>query len=49
MPASESQRTLFELAQEQSGNFAAKQASKLGYTASKRNYRVRVGSWREAA
>src|SRR5271167_4573750 len=45
MQTSASQRALFELAQEQSGYFTAKQAAKLGYTANKRNYHVRVGNW----
>ncbi len=39
------QRDLFDIAQEQGGYFTAKQAAKLGYTASKRNYHVGVGNW----
>ncbi|MBA3976493.1 MAG: hypothetical protein C0504_19985 [Candidatus Solibacter sp.] len=45
MQPSEAQRELFQLAQQQGGYFTAKQAARLGYTASKRNYHVGAGNW----
>jgi len=38
-------RELSRLAQTQGGFFTAKQAARLGYTGSKRNYHVRAGNW----
>lgn len=45
MKSSEGERSLFQLAQEQGGYFTAKQAARLGYVASKRNYHVGAGNW----
>jgi predicted transcriptional regulator of viral defense system len=45
MRAAAPQRELFVIAQEQGGYFTAKQAARLGYTASKRNYHVGAGNW----
>ena len=39
------QRDLYQIAEGQGGYFTAKQAAGLGYTASKRNYRVGAGNW----
>jgi predicted transcriptional regulator of viral defense system len=39
------QRDLYQIAEGQGGYFTAKQAARLGYTASKRNYHVRAGNW----
>jgi predicted transcriptional regulator of viral defense system len=40
-----SERALIDMASSQGGYFSAKQASRLGYTAPKRTYHVRVGNW----
>lgn len=45
MLTAERQRDLFEIAQQQGGYFTAKQAARLGYTASMRNYHVASGNW----
>ena len=45
MRSSVRERDLFDIAQEQGGHFTAKQAARLGYTASKRNYHVGAGNW----
>lgn len=39
------QRDLYQIAEEQGGYFTAKQAARLGYTASKRNYHVGAVNW----
>jgi len=39
------QRDLYQIAEGQGGYFTAKQAARLGYTASKRNYHVGAGNW----
>lgn len=39
------QRGLYQIAEGQGGYFTAKQAARLGYTASKRNYHVGAGNW----
>ncbi len=41
----EGQRDLYQVAEGQGGYFTAKQAARLGYTASKRNYHVGAGNW----
>lgn len=38
-------RDLYQIAESQGGYFTAKQAARLGYTASKRNYHVGTGNW----
>lgn len=40
-----SNRDLYQIAEAQGGYFTAKQAARLGYTASKRNYHVGTGNW----
>lgn len=45
MQSVERHRDLFDVAQQQGGYFTAKQAARLGYTASKRNYHVGAGNW----
>src|SRR5687767_13127076 len=45
MRTADGQRELYEIAQAQGGYFTAKQAARLGYTASKRNYHVGAGNW----
>ncbi len=45
MQTAERYRELFDVAQQQGGYFTAKQAARLGYEASKRNYHVGVGNW----
>lgn len=40
-----SSRDLYQIAEAQGGYFTAKQAARLGYTASKRNYHVGAGNW----
>ncbi len=45
MRSVDSQRELYQVAEGQGGYFTAKQAARLGYTASKRNYHVGAGNW----
>jgi predicted transcriptional regulator of viral defense system len=45
MSSTTSERALVDVASSQGGYFSAKQASRLGYTAPKRTYHVRVGNW----
>ncbi len=40
-----SNRDLYQIAEAQGGYFTAKQAARLGYTASKQNYHVGTGNW----
>ncbi|MGC4052588.1 MAG: hypothetical protein QM757_24930 [Paludibaculum sp.] len=40
-----SNRNLYQVAEAQGGYFTAKQAARLGFTASKRNYHVGAGNW----
>jgi len=45
MRRTDGQRDLYQIAEGQGGYFTAKQAARLGYTASKRNYHVGAGNW----